>query len=447
MNEVLVNKMLKFLGSVLLLVAILGVQCERKRFNIDDIKDFSAVIESGPLRFIKRVLICSNEEASEQIMEHRLDIFTLFPNMTIEFLDVRQCPHEIRSDRHGDKSILAVIAPEPFDDIPDSEVPIYFYEAPYFLENLDAYSNNIPALIDWRPLKHAFTHFFEQQGWIRIAIVSDNSPYSAAFEEELVGHFNEKQLVYNVQRCVETLHHDCDFKEALQFIIDNNALIVVANVDARNAWVLLKQAREHGVTRKNEFIWLARDWPFVNVSKKELFDISPIISLTLAPLMKETANPELHSKATRGPHLARILQGLTLVEDAVRHTKRYRIDHFYRDIAKHMNSAIIKDTYDARAFIRKIDVNDKSEVLTIVVANSQLVTSVTTVNNSTPKVYDVIDCKIMRSNVFTDPCNDFWISLIVLVVLLFILLLFLIIHVYVRYFAYFENVSNARKTN
>ncbi|KAI8441079.1 hypothetical protein MSG28_009343 [Choristoneura fumiferana] len=351
-----------------------------------NIKDFSAVIESGPLRFIKRVLICSNEEASEQIMEHRLDIFTLFPNMTIEFLDVRQCPHEIRSDRHGDKSILAVIAPEPFDDIPDSEVPIYFYEAPYFLENLDAYSNNIPALIDWRPLKHAFTHFFEQQGWIRIAIVSDNSPYSAAFEEELVGHFNEKQLVYNVQRCVETLHHDCDFKEALQFIIDNNALIVVANVDARNAWVLLKQAREHGVTRKNEFIWLARDWPFVNVSKKELFDISPIISLTLAPLMKETANPELHSKATRGPHLARILQGLTLVEDAVRHTKRYRIDHFYRDIAKHMNSAIIKDTYDARAFIRKIDVNDKSEVLTIVVANSQLVTSVTTVNNSTPKI-------------------------------------------------------------
>lgn len=146
-------------------------------------------------------------------MEHRLDIFSLFPNMIIEFLDVTQCPDEIRSDRHGYRSILAVIAPKPFSDIPDTEVPIYFYEAPYFINDLDAFSNNIPALIDWRPLKHAFTHFFEQQDWIRIVIVSDSSPYSAAFEEELVGHFNEKGLVYNVQRCLKTSLHDCDFEE------------------------------------------------------------------------------------------------------------------------------------------------------------------------------------------------------------------------------------------
>lgn len=105
------------------------------------------------------------------------------------------------SNYFNKNSLLAVLAPEPFNLPVEYSVPTIFYETPYLFSEYKTTFPNSMNLVPWQLLKYGFLTFIQTMGWQRVAIVSDDSEYSLEFEDELIALFNIEKIIYTVIRC------------------------------------------------------------------------------------------------------------------------------------------------------------------------------------------------------------------------------------------------------
>lgn len=120
------------------------------------------------------------------------------------------------------KDVIAIVAPNP-EWIEETSKPIIFYEEPYTVPTASAfYANFIMRLRSWKPMADTFLRFLQQMNWNRVAILSDDSDESEAFEKELRKLFEEKEVTYTVisGKYKEKTNKCCDFKE-VSFLIND----------------------------------------------------------------------------------------------------------------------------------------------------------------------------------------------------------------------------------
>ncbi|XP_047998839.1 uncharacterized protein LOC125236169 isoform X2 [Leguminivora glycinivorella] len=295
---------------------------------------------------------------------------------------------------------------------------MYFFDTPFLNEDdADEFSNGLfPLRSHWRSLKHAFGHYLTVHGYKRLVVVSDDSYYSAAFEAELIEHFKEKEFVFDVQR----KPHNGNFDRAMQYIIDSKAYIIIVNIDAANAQNLVDAAQTHGLV-SNRYLWLVRDWPFVNARPK----FSLMFSITLSPYL-DSNYKAIHDD---GPYLNSVSRGLTLISDAVKKvTANEGIDYYYKDIYKQMKRA--DHSHLSMAYIRKFKSGRFVGIKNITIHDSGRIDSPYTKDLELTREdfpdFDLPEPCLQRSRAFNSPCNDTNIVIICVVWLMFVVMMILL---------------------
>lgn len=132
------------------------------------------------------VLLCTGDEK-------RIKLFSNIP-----IIQIKNCD-EIEYSRY----FIAVIAPKPFQREDLSEVPVLFYDTLLLLPEVkDMYPNSLVLYESYfKSLNLALMRFIQSKGWRRIALVSDDTQHSEAFETEFTASLNEKGLLYMSNLC------------------------------------------------------------------------------------------------------------------------------------------------------------------------------------------------------------------------------------------------------
>lgn len=105
------------------------------------------------------------------------------------------------------KDVIAILAPNA-NAIEETQKPVIFYDEPYSVPgNTTFYKNSILTTRSWKALAEKFLGFIKRMNWNRVAVLSDDSIKSVAFEEELRKVFEEGGVSYIVMTVRESNRH------------------------------------------------------------------------------------------------------------------------------------------------------------------------------------------------------------------------------------------------
>lgn len=123
------------------------------------------------------------------------------------------CEQELKDD------VIAVLAPSP-EMIDETDKPVIFYEQPFPVPEATAsYKNSIipHSVRSMEPYSYALLEFIKEMNWHRVAVVSDGSTESIAYEELLRKLFYEEGLAHQFMTVTETNRNGYDFSEVSLF--------------------------------------------------------------------------------------------------------------------------------------------------------------------------------------------------------------------------------------
>ncbi|CAB3241473.1 unnamed protein product [Arctia plantaginis] len=298
-------------------------------------------------------------------------------------------------------NILAVLAPTPFEMEYEVTIPTIFYETPYMSSEHKTLFPNSMNLISGLLLKHVFMKFINKAGWRRVAIISDETPYSFDFEVEMLDLFHGNQILYNVQRCKNA----DDFEKAKRYLVAVDARIIIANVNETNARELTSILDPY----KSRFIILFRVLPFWDWID---YKFQNWISITMGPSEIDYKTCQVE----RDPICIAIMLSLGIVanthaeysltpEDLHRTT-------FYRKFAKTMATKIPPESV---AYLKRRHEELSKLYLT---KNGEISKEVTYSAPFNAEVLDQKEC-IAKVNNFARPCDYSVYLYLMLVVIMF----------------------------
>ncbi|XP_049878687.1 uncharacterized protein LOC126375667 [Pectinophora gossypiella] len=318
---------------------------------------------------------------------------------------------------YTEMGIEAALVPKPLQEETVTNLTVLFYDIPYLLpEHTVMYPNSFTLFNNYNSLlKYALLNFIKRQHWNRIAIISDDSPYSDSFEEELVALFREKGVVYSLKQC---LGITCDFKKALQELKKEQAFIIIANVGERYAKKLVENASKLGMTAKARIMWIWRGWPFRGQSEV-LKNIGEVFSLNVMPDHRIKKINDLYTN--------KINAGIEIIKGTLQNIYRnnYKIP---RNIAEQL----------------KIDLNNQPVVVKLIKVTphgpKKLETrEIFSSHNGSIKMYatvnylDLAESCNARSYSFSSPCEDSYPLIILLVIGILLLTLIAIFLIFQKY--------------
>ncbi|GBP72851.1 hypothetical protein EVAR_48835_1 [Eumeta japonica] len=158
------------------------------------------------------------------------------------------------SEGSFDSSVIGIVAPKPFFQNKEMDIPVIFYDAGYLSpKDLSVFPYAFND-ISHGMYKFALCDLMDSLGWSRIAIVSDDSEFSSILNYDLTSYFHERKILYKIEECFET---PCDFTKILDDLKAQDAKIIFANIDEENI-ASLSDAAEKLDMNQWEYVWILR---------------------------------------------------------------------------------------------------------------------------------------------------------------------------------------------
>ncbi|XP_050670483.1 uncharacterized protein LOC126969204 isoform X2 [Leptidea sinapis] len=107
----------------------------------------------------------------------------------------------------------------------------------------------------------AHSYFLSQCSWKRVIILSDKTPYSKLFIEAISKHINTRINHKNEIVTPDTIQN------AFYNIKYCDARIILINAECEIAHKIIYSAEDYGLTPKQGYVWISRDWCVSNITE------------------------------------------------------------------------------------------------------------------------------------------------------------------------------------